>query len=96
MQGASAHRWLSVEVLSSSEASNEEYSMDIDDKELCFNEKLFLIDIGDLAKMCKSKCDTKYLSTLLCMSLRYFNIRWEDVNEFLKTIGFMTAKNSHK
>ena len=46
--------------------------------------------------MCKSKCDTKYLSTLLYMSLRYFNIRWENVDEFLKNIDFMTAKASHK
>ena len=56
----------------------------------------FLIDIGDLAEMCKSKCDTKYLSTLLYMSLRYFNVKWEDVDEFLKNFGFMIAKTSHK
>ncbi|CAF3154222.1 unnamed protein product [Rotaria sp. Silwood2] len=95
-QNAVGRRWSSVQVSSSNESSNEEYSMDIDDKELPFNEKLFLIDIGDLAEMCKSKCDTKYLSTLLYMSLRYFNIKWEDVNEFLKNIGFMTAETSHK
>ncbi|CAF4803699.1 unnamed protein product [Rotaria sp. Silwood2] len=70
--------------------------MDIDDKELSFNEKFFLTDIGDLAEMCKSKCNTKYLSILLYMSLRYFNIKWEDVDEYLKTIGFMPAKTSHK
>ncbi|CAF4179675.1 unnamed protein product, partial [Rotaria sordida] len=30
------------------------------------------------------------------MSLRSFNIKWEDVDEYLKSIGFMTAKTSHK
>jgi hypothetical protein len=38
----------------------------------------------------------KYLSTLLYMPLRLFNIKWEDIDEFLKTIGFMTAQISHK
>ena len=96
VQSALAHRWPSVEASSSSESSNEGYSMDIDDKELHFNEKIFLIDISDLAEMCKSKCDTKYLSTLLYMSLRYFNVKWEDADEFLKNIDFMTAKTSNK
>jgi hypothetical protein len=70
--------------------------MDIDDNKLNFNEKLLLTDIGDLAKMCKSKCGTKYLNTLLYMSLRFFEIKWEKVDEYLKNIGFMTGETSHK
>ncbi|CAM4826806.1 unnamed protein product, partial [Rotaria magnacalcarata] len=95
-QHAVTHRWPSVQASSSSESTNEEYKMDIDNKELAFNERIFLTDIDDLAKMWKSKCDTKYLSTLLYMSLRFFHIKWEDVNEFLKNVGFMTAESSHK
>lgn len=30
------------------------------------------------------------------MSLRFFNVKWEDIDEYLKSIGFMTAKTSHK
>ncbi|CAF5122075.1 unnamed protein product, partial [Rotaria sp. Silwood1] len=30
------------------------------------------------------------------MSLRFFDIKWEDVNEFLKNIGFMTVETFHK
>ena len=41
VESALAHRWPSVEASSSSESSNEGYSMDIDDKKLRFNEKLF-------------------------------------------------------
>ncbi|CAF5015547.1 unnamed protein product, partial [Rotaria sp. Silwood1] len=70
--------------------------MDVDDKELNFGEKLLLTDIGDLAEMCKSKCGTKYLSTLLYMTLRHFDIKWEQVDGYLKKIGFMTAETSHK
>ncbi|CAF1323173.1 unnamed protein product [Rotaria sp. Silwood1] len=70
--------------------------MDIDDQGVAFNEKVLLSDIVDLAEICKSKCDTKYLTTLLYMSLRFFNIKWEDINQFLKDVGFMIAETSHK
>lgn len=38
----------------------------------------------------------KYLSTLIYVSLRYFNMKWKDIDEYLKIIGLMTAKSSHK
>jgi hypothetical protein len=82
VQKASAQRWSKEKTLSSSNSSDEDYSMDVDEPELTFSEKLCLNDIGDLAEMCKSKCDSKYLSTFLYMSLRYFNIKWEDVDDF--------------
>ena len=95
-QNALSKRWSSVEFSSSSESSNEEYKMDIDDEAVAFTEKVLLNDIGDLSEICKSKCDMKYLTTLLYMSLCYFNIKWEDSNRFLKDIDFMTAETSHK
>ena len=30
------------------------------------------------------------------MSLHFFNIKWQDVDDFLKDIGLMTAQTSHK
>jgi len=95
-QSASGRRWSSVKVSSSSESSGEEYRMDVDDKESPFDEKLLVTDIGDIAEMCKSKCDTKYLSILIYMSLPDFDIKWEAIDQFLKTIGLMTAQTSHK
>lgn len=95
-QNASARRWSNTKIPDPTDSSSDEYTMDVDDQELPFSEKLFLTDIGDVAEMCKSKCDTKYLSTLLYMSLRFFDIKWEDVDRYLKSIGFMTAKTSHK
>ncbi|CAF4315402.1 unnamed protein product [Rotaria sp. Silwood2] len=95
-QVASTHRWSNTKISDPDDSSGDEYSMEIDDQELTFNEKLSLTNIGDLAEMCKSKCDIKHISTLLYMSLRYFNIKWEDADEFLKNIGFTTAKTSHK
>ncbi|CAF2158985.1 unnamed protein product [Rotaria magnacalcarata] len=70
--------------------------MNIDDNEVNFNEKLLLTDIDDLPEMCKSKCSAKYLSTLLYMSLRFFNIKWKDIDDCLKGIDFMTAETIHK
>ncbi|CAF4132998.1 unnamed protein product [Rotaria sp. Silwood2] len=69
---------------------------DTDDKELNFSEKLLVNDIVDPAEMCKSKCGSKYLSALVYMSLHSFKIKWEDIDEYLKRIGFMTAQTSHK
>ncbi|CAF4615510.1 unnamed protein product, partial [Didymodactylos carnosus] len=79
-----------------SDSSGDEYVMDIDAEELNFNDKILLNDIGDLAEMCKLKCETKYLSTLVYMSLRFFDIKRENVDEYLKSIGFMSAQTSHK
>ncbi len=70
--------------------------MDIDDQELSFSEKLLLTDIGDLGEMCKSKCATKYLSTLLHMSLRSFNIKWEDVDEMVQYKLLIGISNTEK
>ena len=78
------------------DSSSDEYSMDIDDQRLEFNEKLLVTDIGDLAEICKSKCGLKNLSTLVYMSLRYFNLKWEDADDFLKNICLMTAQTCHK
>ncbi len=73
-----------MNISDSVDSSSDEYSMDIDDQELSFSEKLSLTDIGDLGEMCKSKCGTKYRSTLLYMSLRFINIKWKDVDEMVQ------------
>jgi hypothetical protein len=96
LHAARGCRGSNVEISDSSDSSDDEYRMNIDDKKLNFKDKLLLTDIGDLAEMCKSKCDTKYLGTLIYMSLRFFNIKWEDVDGYLKSIDFMTAKTSHE
>ena len=96
LHGARACRRSSMQTSDSSCTSNDEYRMDVDDEESNFKEKLLLTDIGDLAEMCKTKCDTKYLSTLLYMSLRFFNITWEDADDYLKNIGLMSSQTSHK
>ena len=96
LQGARAHREPFIEVSDSSDPSDDEYRMDADDEEFNFKDKLSLTDSGDIAEMCKLKCGTKYLSTLLYMSLRFFNIKWEDIDEYLNSIGVMTAESSNK
>ncbi|CAF1431798.1 unnamed protein product [Didymodactylos carnosus] len=93
---ARACRGSDVKISDASDSSDDEYQMDIDDEELSFKDKLLVTDISDLTEMCKSKCDTKYLSTLLYMSLRFFKIKREHVDEYLKSISFMTAETSDK
>ena len=96
VQNALSKRWSNAEFSSSSELSYEEYKMDTDDEAVAFSEKILLNDIGDLAEICTSKCDTNYLTTLLYVSLRYFNIKWEDINRFLEDVSFMAAETSHR
>ena len=95
-RSASARRWENATIPSPADFSNEEYHVDVDNSELNFMQKLTLSNIEDLAEMCRLKCSTKYLSVLLYMSLRYFKIKWNDINEYLKSVGFMTAETSHK
>ncbi|CAF4183658.1 unnamed protein product [Rotaria sordida] len=96
LQNASARRLSNTKIPDPFDSSDDEYTMDVDDQELPFNEKLLLTNIGDLAEMCKSKCDAKYLSTLLYISFRFLDVKWEEIDRFLKNIGFMTAQTSHK
>jgi len=96
LQAARDCRTSDVTVPDANVFSDDEYEMDIDDEDLNFKNKLSIIDIGDVAEMCMSTCDTKCLGTLLYMSLRFFDVKWEDADEFLKNIGLMTAQTSHK
>jgi hypothetical protein len=38
----------------------------------------------------------EYLSALLYMSVRFFNIKWEDIDQYLKKISFMTTQSPYK
>ena len=67
--------------------------MDTDDEESSFNEKLSLADIGDLADMCKERCGIKYVSVLLYLALRYFNVSWESIDECLKKYRLYDCTN---
>jgi len=95
-RSASAHRWAGEKVSSPSGSSGDDYRMDINDVGVSFKDKFPETDIGDLAEMCKLKCDTKYLSTLVYMSLRSCDVTWDVIDKFLKNIGLMTAESSHK
>ncbi|CAF1106297.1 unnamed protein product, partial [Didymodactylos carnosus] len=60
-------RWPNVKISDSSDSSDNEYRMDIDDEELNFNDKLLLTDIGDLAEMCpKYHCELNTIQGLWC------------------------------
>ena len=95
-RNASARRWKNATIPSPPDIPDEEYHADVENLELSFMQKLTLSNIQDLVEMCRLKWSTKYISVLLYMSLRYFKIQWKDIDEYLRSIGFMTAETSHK
>ena len=60
------------------------YSMDISsDDELKLNDlnlkdKIKISDIADIYELCKTYCNTRYLSVLIYLTLRHFNITCRD------------------
>lgn len=95
-RSASARRWENSTIPSPADFSNDEYHAEVEDLKLDFMHKLTLSNIEDLGNLCRSKCSSKYLSVLLYMTLRHFKINWEDIDAYLRSIGFMTAETSHK
>ncbi|CAF1682275.1 unnamed protein product, partial [Adineta ricciae] len=92
----SARRWQNATIPCPADFPNDDYHVDADNLKVNFMEKLILPNIADLAEMCRLKYNTKYLIVLLYMSLRYFKINWDDIDDYLKSIGFITARTSHK
>ncbi|CAF3097457.1 unnamed protein product [Rotaria sp. Silwood2] len=61
-----------------------------------FKDDSIIHDISDLFSFCETKINTRYLSTLIYMSLRRFGHTFRDADLFLSTIGGMTAKTCKK
>ncbi|CAF1386639.1 unnamed protein product [Didymodactylos carnosus] len=53
-------------------------------------------NIGDIMKLCRETCNIRYLSTLLYMSMRHFNIPTTVLDVFMSSIGAYNRKTSHK
>ena len=91
-------RW-SPEVHSLSDDSV--YSMNISsDDELKLNDlnlkdKIKISDIADIYELCKTYCNTRYLSVLIYLTLRHFSITCRDRDAFLKNISCFTGKTAH-
>ena len=75
-----------------SEISSNEYQIDTDDEKLSFDQRLSLANTDDLVEMCKKRCGIKYISVLLYLVLRYFIVKWENIDEFFESIGYITAQ----
>ena len=77
------------------------YSMDISsDDELKLNDlnlkgKIKISDIADIYELCKTYCNTRYLSVLIYLTLRHFNITCRDTDSFLKNIGCFSRETAH-
>ena len=63
---------------------------------LSFNDTIQLCDIADIFELCKNQCNIRYLSVLIYLILRRFNISYEETHTFLKDIGGLTGEVAHK
>lgn len=78
------------------------YSMDISDEDdgganyLNFKDTIQLCDIADIFELCKNQCNIRYLTVLVYLILRRFNISFQETNTFLKDIGGLTGEVAHK
>ena len=91
-------RWLPA---GHSLSNDSVYSMDISsDDELKLNDlnlkdKIKIFDFGDIYELCKTYCNTRYLSFLIYLTLRHFNIECRDIDAFLKNISCFSRKTAH-
>ncbi|CAF0819526.1 unnamed protein product [Didymodactylos carnosus] len=80
----------------SSGEDTEEYVNNEPIREIDFSQNEMLKNIGDLMKLCQETCSIRYLSTLLYMALRHFNIPTGAVDEFLTSIDAFCRITCHK
>ena len=66
------------------------------DDQINFKNDSIIHDISDLFSFCQTKSDTRFLSTLVYISLRRFGHTCRDADSFLTTIREMTAKTCQK
>ncbi|CAF0827209.1 unnamed protein product, partial [Didymodactylos carnosus] len=78
--------------------SEEDVMIQIDDDvdDINFEDPSVLNDISDLFFFCKQQINSRFISTLVYMSLRHFGHSWRETDDFMKEIGAMTAKTSKK
>ncbi|CAF4609996.1 unnamed protein product, partial [Rotaria sp. Silwood2] len=50
----------------------------------------------DVFEFCKNQCNVRYLSVLIYLTLRYFDISYKTTHTFLKDIGGLTGEVAHK
>ena len=82
---------------SSTESDEEEQIIDDSfDITQNFNDKVMSDDISDIFELCKNKYNYKFISVLLYMSLRHFNITWRECDLFLKQIGALSSEACQK
>ena len=63
--------------------------------DLNLKDKIKIPDIGDIYELCKTYCNTRYLSVLIYLTLGHFNIRCRDTDAYLKNIGCFSRETAH-
>ncbi|CAF1537351.1 unnamed protein product [Adineta ricciae] len=79
-------------------SEEEEITQDNDDNiELTrFVGKMKFDDIGDMLELTKDKIGLKFVTVLLYMSLRHFDVSWVKCDDFFKNTGALATKTANK
>ncbi len=73
-------------------SDDSSFSMDISDEDeeganyFNFKDTIQLCDIADIFELCKNQCGIRYLSVLIYLILRRFNISYQETHTFLKIL----------
>lgn len=65
-------------------------------KSIDFSTDAILDQIRDLFTLCQEETNTRFITSLVYMLLRYFGHSWKDIDWFLAKISGTTAKTAHK
>ena len=63
---------------------------------LDFFDESMVDNIADLFDLCRSSWNLKYLSVLLYMTMRHFEVTWRDCDYFLKKIGALKSETPYR
>ncbi|CAF3320169.1 unnamed protein product [Rotaria socialis] len=66
---------------------------EFDLNDLNFKDKMKISDIADIYELCKGYCNTRYLSVLIYLTLRDFNVSCQDTDAFLKSHDGLTFRS---
>jgi hypothetical protein len=79
-------------------SEEEEITQDKDDdiQFIRFVDKMKIDDIGDMLELIKDKIGLKFVTVLLYMTLRHFDISWVKCDDFFKKTGALTIKTANK
>ena len=63
---------------------------------LDFFDESTMNNIADSFELCRSSCNVKYRSILLCITMQHFGVTWSDCDDSLKEIGALKSEIAYE